>query len=189
MTDGEWWRNVLFICLFPSDSLSPSSNAGDTASRGPPNKSLWVCEHSCRGDEQQRMHMCAGVYTYSFLSSPSFFFGFLSPPRLRLLQPVMITSLLTDSALFSFSLWMGKEDKDRVRWQSMAVGDGWLPLCTQVNCLWGHGLTQSSHCGYMRPFTAIWTFWTLLPSNITVLLSSQQTPTTFVLYLLKSSVS
>lgn len=41
-----------------------------------------------------------------------------------------------------------ERDKERVRWPSKAA-DGWKPLCTQVNCLWGQGLTQSSRCVYM----------------------------------------
>lgn len=144
-------KQCSFIPLLPSESPSPSSNASDKACRGPPHKSLLVCEHSCRGDEKDEQHcMCVCTYSAFFflsLSSRSLLLSSLALFHLlafRLLQPVMITSLSSRSALSRLSppslwVWMGEGDEDRFRWQSATpagcfVGEGWMPLRTQSGC-------------------------------------------------------
>lgn len=164
-----------FIRLFPSNSLSPSSNAVATARRGLLPE---VCE--CVNTVAVEMRSWAKVCERSYSSSSSlppflpsslaFFhslpFACFSQSWSSVCWPALRSSLLSQSE--------GGEEEDRLRWQSKAVdgcvvGEGWMPLCAQVNCLWGQGLTQSSRCVYMPPFAAIWMCWTLLPSNIAVL--------------------
>ena len=140
--------------------------------RSPP-RSLRACEHSCRGDEEMSSSGC--VRTPLLLPSlPSSSLAFLPSPCF---SQSWWSVFQARSALSSISVWRGKEEKDRVRWRRTAVdgcvaGEGWMPLDTQVNCLWGRGLTQSRRCVYMPPFTAISMCWMLLLSNITVLFSA-----------------
>lgn len=190
MTDGEWVvKQCSFIPLLPSESPSPSSNASDKARRGPPHKSLLVCEHSCRGDEKDEQH-CMCVCTYSafffllFSLPPSFFFGSLSPPCLSPASAshdhqFVVTLGALSSLPPSLWAWMGEEDEDRFRWQSAALagcfaGEGWMPLRTQSDCHWGQGLTQSSCCVYMAPSDALRARWTPSPRVINVQSSAQE---------------
>lgn len=148
MTDGEWVvKQCSFIPLLPSESPSPSSNAGDKARRGPPHKSLLVCEHSCRGDEKDEQHcMCVCTYSAFFSSFRSLLLSSLALFHLlafRLLQPVMITSLSSRSALsrVSPSLSLGLDGRRRRGQIQMAErGCGWTFCWRRLDC----------HCAHSR---------------------------------------
>lgn len=125
-------------------------------------QSLRVCEHSCLGDEissSMCAFVCVCACTYSFfLPSPSFFFGFRSPPCVRLLQTVIIIGLLAHSALSSFLVWI-EEDRSDGR--------------VQLDILWvkaeGHCVHKSTTSRVnSAKLLCLHALHSLLPCNITV---------------------
>lgn len=168
MTAGDCWRDVLSsISFHPAQFPLPSALLIQLA------EVLLTKVCKCVNTvavEMRRwaaacMCACVCVLFFVFSSLPCFllWLSLTSPPCLRLLQPVMIVGLLAHSALLSFSVWMGEEDKDRVRRQRTVVagcsaGEGWTLLCTQVGCLWGQGWGQLSQA-------AVSTCPLLLPSH------------------------
>lgn len=144
-------KQCSFIPLLPSESPSPSSNASDKARRGPPHKSLLVCEHSCRGDEKDEQHcMCVCTYSAFFFSFRSLLLSSLALFHLlafRLLQPVMITSLSSRSALSRLSLPLsGPGWKKKTRTDSDGRARLWLDvLLAKAGC----------HCAHSRIATEV----------------------------------
>lgn len=180
LKDDGWWlmEGCSFVQLFPSSSLSSSFSAADTARWGPSHKSLQVCEHSCRGDEEMSssVHVCMCMRTFFFFSFPPLlsslaFSHFTSLPSLasashdrRFAGPLCAPLFLS----LNGRRRQGQSQVTENRCGWTFAGEGWMLLCTQVSCLWGQGLTQSSRCVHIPPFTALWMSWTLLPSNISV---------------------
>ena len=175
--DGEWWRDALlsFVSFHPTRFPLPPTLVMQLAKvSSQKSASVWT--------QLPWRWAAVGVYVllfffFFFFFFPSFFFFFFFfLPSLCFSQSWWLISFPVRSALSSSSVWR-EEEKDRVRQRTAVdgcavVGEGWMSLCAQVNCLGGQGLTQWSRCVYMPPFTAIWMWGRLLPSNITVLFSS-----------------
>ena len=155
-------------------SIRFSSNAGDTARWGLLPE-VCKCVNAVALEMRRWAALCVCVCvcvrtcvcTYSSSFSSSSFSSSSLPFLLLVLSFTSLPSLISVSHDHQFAsplcavLFLSLKGRRReVRWPSAAVdgrvvGEGWMPLCTQVNCLRGQGLTQSSRCVYMPPFTAI----------------------------------
>lgn len=143
-----------FVCPFPSDSISLLSNVGSAALCGLLAKK--VCVNTVA---LEMSSVCVWMLSSSFL--PSGLASLQSAPSLALACHGDQFSRPLCALLF-LSLKGGR------RRSAESDGSVWLwtdVLClktedhcvfSQVNCLWGQGLTQAGCCFYMPTTSAVW---------------------------------